>query len=500
MKIERREPTIAEQNGVLYRIRQEYGVVADSDSYKLTHAPQYPKGADKMVSYFESRGGKYDLVMNIGMEMLCQEYMLQRLTQKQAVNMVKWAREHMAGNITDHLEIALNAVVNELGGRIPLRVRNAKEGLMIPQKNVIFTIETTVPDERFFSIISYFETKLVRVWGSMTVGTVSYHVRQVIYDALVRSADDPDAEIPFKFHDFGSRGVGDMGVAAFHGLGHLVSFMGTDTQVAVMAAEIAYGLRMAGFSIPASEHSSTTMHGREGETQMIKQMFDAYAKPGAIFATVCDSWDAIKFIREYTPMFKERLIESGATWVIRPDSCDPIKMPIQCVVELEKVFGTTVNSKGYKVLNNVRVIQGDGIEPHQVGEILDALLALGYSASNMAFGMGGGLLQKVNRDTCKFALKCCAARINGEWVDVYKDPSTYDDDWNKIDVESFKKSKRGRLELMYNPATNEYDTKTADNINDFGPEWEEALETVYEDGYMVRKTNFEDIRHNAGTF
>ena len=488
------------QNGILYQIRQKYGVVADSDSYKLTHAPQYPHGADKMVSYFESRGGEYDRVMNVGLELLCQEYLLQRLTKTQAANMVKWAHKHMNGNITDHLEIALNAVVDELDGRIPLRIRNAKEGLLIPNKNVIFTIETTVADERYFSIISYFETKLVRNWGSATVGTVSYHVREVIYAALQESADAPDEEIAFKFHDFGSRGVGDMGVAAFHGIGHLVSFMGTDTQVAVMAAELAYDEPMAGFSIPASEHSSTTMHGQDGELNLITQMFDAYAKPGAIFATVADSYDIINFIRNYTPLFQERLIESGAIWVIRPDSCDPIKMPIQCVIELEKVFGTTVNTKGYKVLNNVRVIQGDGIEPPQVKEILDALMALGYSASNMAFGMGGGLLQKVNRDTCKFALKCCAARINGEWVDVYKDPAVYDEDWNKLDVESFKKSKRGRLELMYNATTGEYGTKTADNADEFGPEWNEALETIYEDGEMKRRTPFSEIRANAGTF
>jgi nicotinamide phosphoribosyltransferase len=118
----------------------------------------------------------------------------------------------------------------------------------------------------------------------------------------------------------------------------------------------------------------------------------------------------------------------------------------------------------------------------------------------MAFGMGGGLLQKVNRDTCKFALKCCAARIDGEWVDVYKDPSTYDDDWNKIDVESFKKSKRGRLELMYNASTGEYGTMTSENSDDFGPGWSMALETIYEDGFMTRRTSFEEVRRNAGTF
>lgn len=495
-----KEPTQAEQNGIIYQIRQKYGVVGDTDSYKLTHAPQYVKGGDKMISYFESRGGLYDRVMNFGAEMIAKEYLLQRLTHEQVDNMIAWAKKHMNGNMVDDLEIALRAVVDERGGRLPIRIRNAKEGLMIPIRNVILTIETTVADPRFFSIVSYFETKLVRVWSPMTVGTTSYYVREAIYKALVQSADEPDAEIPFKFHDFGSRGVGGMEVAAFAGAAHLVSSMGTDTTVAVQAIEFAYGLEMAGFSIPASEHSTTTTHGREGEIPLVEQMFDAYAKPGAIFATVADSYDIINFIRNITPLFKDRLIESGAMWVIRPDSGDPIKMPIQCVIELEKVFGTTVNSKGYKVLNHVRVIQGDGIVPAQVTEILNALMNLGYSASNLAFGMGGGLLQKNNRDTHKFALKCCAVRVNGEWRDVYKDPSVYDENWNKIESQSFKASKAGRLELVYNSKTDEYKTVRLEEVFGLGPDWKMALETVYEDGYMVRETPFEEIRRNAGTF
>ena len=228
-------------------------------------------------------------------------------------------------------------------------------------------------------------------------------------------------------------------------------------------------------------------------------MFDAYAHPGAIFATVIDSYDAINFLRNYTPLFKDRLIESGATWVLRPDSGDPIKMPVQCVIELEKVFGTTVNKKGYKVLNNVRVIQGDGIVPEQVTEILNNLMELGYSASNMAFGMGGGLLQKNNRDTHKFALKCSAVRVNNVWQDVYKDPSVYDEDWNVVETESFKASKAGRLELVYNAGLDEYKTVREEEVAGLGPEWKSLLETVYEDGYLVRDMTFDEVRANAGT-
>lgn len=496
----RREPTEAEQLGIMYQIRQKYGVVADSDSYKLTHAPQYPDGATAMRSYIESRGGLYDKVLWFGMQLIVKEYLLQRLTQTQADNMIAWATEHMGGNITNDLKIALDAVVNELGGRLPIRIRTAPEGLLIPTKNVLAVIETTKEDRRFFSLVSYFETKLIRVWAPSTVATTSYYVRQTILKALERSADAPLAEIPFKLHDFGARGVSSGESAAFVGAGHLVSFMGSDTHLAMMAVEVAYACRMAAFSIPASEHSTTTTWGRNGEVKLVKRMFQAYGKKGAIFATVADSYDIIHFLRNITPQFKETLLSSEmAFWVVRPDSNDPIKMPVQCVIELEKVFGCTVNSKGYKVLNGVRVIQGDGISPPDVDKILDLLMSLGYSASNMAFGMGGGLLQKNNRDTQKFALKCCQIKVDGVWLDVYKEPSEYNDNWERIEKVSFKKSKRGNLELMYNPLTKEYATKHSENADQFGAEWNSILETTYEDGYIVREYTFDEVRHNAGT-
>lgn len=493
------EPTVPEQNGILYQIRQKYGIVADTDSYKLSHMPQYVKDADMMVSYFEARGGNRDKVLNYGAQLLSKEYFLQRLTTKQVKNMIEWAKTHMNGNMVDDLEIALLAVVNELDGKMPIRIRNAKEGLMIPIRNVILTIETTIPDKRFFSLVSFFETKIVRIWKTMTVGTTTYYVRQAILKALEKSADDPQAEINFKFHDFGSRAVAGIEDAAFSGSAHLVNSMGTDTIVAIMAVEFAYGLKMAGYSIPASEHSTTNTHGPDGEINLVTQMFDAYAKPGAIFATVIDSYNALNFIRNITPLFKERLIKSGATWVLRPDSGDAIKTPIKIVQELEKIFGCTINSKGYKVLNNVRVIQGDGIVPEDITMILNELMVMGYSASNIAFGMGGGLLQRVNRDTHKFALKCSAVRVNGVWQDVYKDPAVYDENWHEVNVKSFKASKRGRQELIHNANTDEYKTVRFEEMNEYiNNGWTQALETVMEDGCMVRNVDFTEIRKNAG--
>jgi len=491
---------------ILNKIRETYGVACDTDSYKLSHHPQYLQGADKMMSYIESRGGMFDSVVWFGMQLIIKEYMLERVTHEQVDNLIAFEKAHFGGNCTPDLEIAFRAVVDDYDGKLPIKIRSAAEGSIIPVKNVLATIETTVADPRIFSLVSYFETKLLRVWAPTTVATMSYNIRKVILDGLTRSSESPLEQIPFKLHDFGARGVSAMETAAFAGAGHLVSFMGSDTLVAIMAANIGYNTEMAGFSIPASEHSTTTMWGPAGEYDFVDNMFNHYAKPGAIFATVADSFDILDFIDNIAPQFKERLEESGATWVLRPDSSDPVQMPVECVRRLAKHFGYTTNAKGYKVLNNVRVIQGDGIDIDDVKNIVNTMLDEKWSIDNIAFGMGGGLLQKNDRDTQMCAMICCAARVDGEWIDVYKSPVIYNaDNWEpldpKVDDAGFKTSKKGRLELVRDIRSNEYITLNEKDARmykgRFG--WEFALETVYENGKMVKEFTFDEVRKNAGT-
>jgi nicotinamide phosphoribosyltransferase len=71
-------------------------------------------------------------------------------------------------------------------------------------------------------------------------------------------------------------------------------------------------------------------------------------------------------------------------------------------------------------------------------KILEAMRASRWSADNIAFGSGGGLLQKLNRDTCRYAFKCSSATVNGVQRDVFKQPVT----------DQGKRSKAGRLKLV----------------------------------------------------
>lgn len=259
-----------------------------------------------------------------------------------------------------------------------------------------------------------------------------------------------------------------------------MNFMGTDTIAGVLAAMEYYDAQVCGFSIPAMEHSTVTSWGRENEVESYRNMLNQYAKPGALLACVSDSYDIYNACRLWGTELKQQIIDSGAMVVIRPDSGNPAEVVTKCARILDEHFGSTVNAKGFKVLNNVRIIQGDGIDAVSIRGILLSLTMAGYSADNVAFGQGGALLQQVNRDTLKFAMKASAIQVNGAWRDVYKDPVT----------DSGKRSKRGRLQLVQD-AAGKLQTVAYNEAN------VDVLQTVFKDGELFNQTTFEQVRARA---
>jgi nicotinamide phosphoribosyltransferase len=243
---------------------------------------------------------------------------------------------------------------------------------------------------------------------------------------------------------------------------------------------------MPAFSIPATEHSTITSWGRENEEAAYANVVKQFAKPGALFACVSDSYDLYAAIDHFwTGSLRKQVEESGATLVIRPDSGDPVEVVDNCIRLLERKVGMTHNSKGYKVLPKwVRLIQGDGINHESIKAILERLQLWGYSASNIAFGMGGALLQGVNRDTQKFAYKCSEAMVNDTAVPVFKDPVT----------DQGKRSKQGRLALIKTDSG--YQTESVVNV---GPE-NNLLEKVFWNGQITRRQNFDEVRKLAAGY
>jgi nicotinamide phosphoribosyltransferase len=333
------------------------------------------------------------------------------------------------------------------------------------------------------------ETALLRaVWYPTTVATQSWTIKQVIKDYLEKTGDP--TTIDFKLHDFGARGVSSLESAGIGGSAHLVNFMGTDTVSGILYAREFYNAGIAGFSIPAAEHSTITSWGRDNEVKAYENMLTNFGKPGAILAVVSDSYDVFNAADKlWGTELRQQVIDSGAVVVIRPDSGDPVLVNRKLIQILDSKFGSTVNAKGFKVLNNVRLIQGDGVNELTIRSILGDFMALGYSADNIAFGMGGALLQAIDRDTQKFAMKCSSAQVNGEWIDVQKDPVT----------DSGKKSKAGRVTLWTNSGGEFASGVTAPTgWTDRGiGGWTDALVEVFRDGALVNEIDFATVRANS---
>lgn len=452
-------------------------LLLDTDSYKSSHYKQYPEGTTSMFSYFESRGGRFNDVLFFGLQAVIKKYLCQQLT----FDMVEEAKEIFEAHGEPFNYNGWKALVYDYD-YLPVRIRAVPEGMVIPTKNVLFTVESI--DPRYFWVVGYIETFLSRVWYPCTVATLSFQAKKRIKAAMEKSCDNLDG-LPFKLHDFGSRGSTSAESAAIGGLSHLVNFLGTDTVVALLAARRYYQADMAGFSIPAAEHSTITSWGKDGEIDAYRNMLKQFGTPGSLLAVVSDSYDLYNAVDNiWGGELKQEVIDSGATLVIRPDSGDPATVVLNTLTLLGHKFGYVTNSKGFRVLRNVRVIQGDGMNLDSLQEVLDKVVEDRWSIDNLAFGMGAGLLQKVNRDTQRFAYKCSSVTVNGVQRDVFKNPVT----------DPGKKSKKGRLTLLKD--MNGYTTvRLPQGQNRLGDE--DVMRTVYENGVLVVDDSLEVIKNRA---
>lgn len=458
-----------------------------TDSYKMSHFLQYPEDVRTVFSYIESRGGEYDEAVLFGLQAFLQRYWSTPITMSE----VSMAERVCAAHGVPFNREGWNIILNECDGYLPLKIRAVPEGTPVPVKNVLVTVHNTNP--RVPWLTSWAETQILRaVWYGSSVATVSRSIKRVIKDFLEETGDP--AGLPFKLHDFGARGVSSPESAGIGGAAHLVNFAGTDTMEALEVIMDYYDdldqqpFTMAGFSIPASEHSTMTSWGREGELDAFRNMIKQNGKPGALFACVSDSyniWAALDMWKQLEP----EILASGGTLVVRPDSGDPVDTPVRVAQRLIELFGSTTNSKGYRVLpDHIRVIQGDGVDLNSITEILTRLRALGISADNIAFGMGGALLQKVNRDTQKWTMKCSAVVLaNGEVREVFKDPIS----------DPGKASKRGVLDLVRDEEGNHLTTVVGPEPVQDAPNSNSELVTVFCEGTVLNNTNITEIRKRA---
>lgn len=459
-----------------------------ADSYKLSQFRQYPAGTEEVFSYIESRGGEEYHVF-FGLQMFIKRYLSSPITQNMVDEAAMFAEAHGEPFNREGWE----HILDEYNGWLPVVIEAVPEGTVLPTRNVLVTVRN-VGGEKTAFVTSYLETILLQaVWYPTTVASLSHRIKRIIETALDATGDV--AGLPFKLHDFGYRGVSSNESAGIGGAAHLVNFLGSDTIMGARYANKFYDCNMAGFSIPASEHSTITSWGQDHEIDAFRNMIKQFGKPGAIVACVSDSYNIWKAIEMWKELEQE-IIDSGCTLVIRPDSGDPVMTPVKVVQKAAELFGTTTNSKGYKVLPDyIRVIQGDGVNEDSIQKICMMLAGFEFSIDNIAFGMGGALLQQLDRDTMKFAMKCSHITVRHEdgtleGRDVFKDPIT----------DSGKQSKRGRLGLFV--SNNEWKTMRMDEnkqaYDDFDAIY--MMDVVYDCGLIKNTITFDEVRRNSEIF
>jgi nicotinamide phosphoribosyltransferase len=460
----------------------EFNIITATDSYKVTHWKQYPKGTQYIRSYLEARAGaRYPYTIFFGLQYWIKRYIAGvQVTQEK----IDAAAEEFALHFGDPNGALFNRegweyILKKHGGILPIKIRAVREGTKVPVSNVLITVENTDPNCAW--LVNYVETLLVQTWYPITVATRSHYLKNVITQALIKSGTPED--IHFKLHDFGYRGVTCPEQAGLGGAAHLVNFWGTDTFAGIEYLNRYYhgrthagGTGYPGHSIAAYEHSTVTTWGRNGEGNCLANALTQF--PTGLFAMVIDSFDAKNFVEKIAgEEYKNAILNRAGVFILRPDSGDPHILIPELMQILWDKFGGKVNAKGYKVLDpHVRLIQGDGIDDVSVGTILEAVMAAGFSADNLAFGSGGGLLQKLDRDTQRFAFKCSQAIVYGEERDVFKAPKT----------DHTKDSKRGNLKLIL--VDNEYTTVRIEAPGD------DQLIVVFEDGYLLFDTTLADVR------
>lgn len=500
--------------------------MTQTDFYKVNHKFQYPEGTELVFSNFTPRSGKHfgrdvDGVVFLGL----QKFILEHLLLDWQNNFFDVAFEEAVGYYQSRIETSLGPgaidfshveALHELG-YLPLRIRALPEGTVVPFKVPMFTVENTKPE--FFWLTNYIETVMSsEIWKPSTVATIAREYRKIL-ERYAEETGAPKEMIPFSVHDFSMRGMSGRADAANSGVGHLLSFVGSDNIPAIDTCENFYFAEpqneLIGTSIPASEHSVMCAGGKEDEYETYKR-FITQLYPNGLVGIVSDTWDLWKVLTEIAPSLKDEIMARDGKVVFRPDSGCPVKIltgyqehevlqgPANTYFTLDRdgivdkeiseneykgavqilweQFGGTTNEKGYKELDShVGLIYGDSITMERCEEICQRLKDKGFSSGNVVFGVGSYTYQMITRDTFGMAMKATYCEINGVGKDIFKDPVTDD---------GLKKSAVGLLGVFERQDGSLWliDKLTWDDVNSE----DNLLKVVFEDG-KIGKDNLQTL-------
>ena len=481
-----------------------------TDGYKTGHHQQYPKGTTLVYSNFTPRSNKYapsgcDKVMSFGQQMMARQ-----IHESFEKDFFSRPKEEVCDEIKRELSMYLNTdydvshfeALHDLG-YLPVKIKALPEGTLVPIKVPVLTIYNTHPD--FYWVTNYLETIISNLlWKPMTSATIANQYRLVL-DKWARKTNPDGIEfVDWQAHDFSMRGLDSIEATMSSGLGHLTSFLGTDSLPAIHGARRFYGETdfVAG-SVPATEHSVMCAGGKQDEVTTFKRLLDTY--PSGILSVVSDTWDLWKVCTEYVVTLKDEIMSRDGKLVIRPDSGNPADIlcgtntlevqPYETIDEnhpsykgvielLWETFSGETNEQGYKVLDShIGAIYGDSITLERAEEICRRLESKGFASTNVVFGVGSFTYQYNTRDTFGFAVKATYVEVDGIGREIFKDPITDD---------GTKKSATGLLQVTVEDG----DYKLLDSQT-----WEGEsggkLRTIYKDGEFFNETTLTKIRNTV---
>lgn len=476
-----------------------------ADFYKISHRLSYPENTELIYSTWTPRTSRLANVENVvafGFQSFIKTYLVKFFNE----NFFHQSKDSI---VRDYKRVIKNTLgvadpdtshIEELHdlGYLPLSIKALPEGTLTPLRVPMLTVQNTHP--KFFWLTNYIETLAsCELWQAATSATLAFEYRKILDKYSMETVGNTDF-VMFQGHDFSMRGMSSLNSAVNSGMGHLLSFSGTDTIPAIQAAEYLYNANiekeLIGTSIPATEHSVQCTYG--DDMKYFENMITK-VHPNGFVSIVSDGYDFWDVIGNVLPALKDKIMARsggpmGDRVVIRPDSGDPVL--IVCgdpngKTELERkgavealwdIFGGTVTDKGFKLLDShIGLIYGDAITLTRAEAICKKLKAKGFASINCVFGIGSYTYQFNTRDTFGFALKSTMAVINGDEKQIFKDPKTDN---------GIKKSQKGAVAVI--KAMNSL--MVIDGLTLDAEIPGDQLREIYRDGKLLVDDKFSDIR------
>lgn len=478
------------------------------DFYKVCHSSQYPTGLTKMVSYYTPRLSRIkdvDKVVFFGLQGFIKEYLINGFNE----NFFNRPEDEVVAEYERILNATLGKGAYESNkirelhhlGYLPIQISAVPEGTRTPIGTPQIEITNTHPN--FVWLVNTIETMLsCTMWHTQISAEVGYRYHNIVQKYKDMSCDD-NIKTARLLGDFSMRGQHSVESAIKSSAAWCLSFLNTATVPAILWLEDNYNCDCTkedvAYGAISTEHSvmcsNAAVDGNE-ITHIKRLLTDIY--PNHNFSMVSDSYDYDNVVENLLPQCRTEIMSHNGTILIRGDSGDPVEVVTQTVFKLWNEFGGTINSKGYKVLDNhVKALYGDSITPVRCEKIYKILVDNGFAISNVSLGVGSFsmmCLERViddgereilkhdpyTRDSFGIAVKATYAEdANGSPIMIYKQPKAL----------SWKKSQKGCC-VVYPDGTYK-DTLTYAEAKSVK---ENQLIPVFEDGKMVNEYSLREVR------